>query len=342
MNGIFDFFGSILGYLLWFLYTIFKNYGVAIILFTIITKLIMFPFTLKQQKSMAAQSKLSSKQAELQKMYGSNRQKYSEELQKLYDKEGVSPTSGCLTTLIPFPIMLGIFYSVTAPLSNTLHIAKETVTLATDYVSRIPGIIATGAYTELEVVKNFSFLRDKLTMFSPEDMEKIDFLSGGFDFFGIDLFAAPSSNPFSIMILIPILSLVFSFATQIYMQRKNKTQSAAQGQGCMKVMMYLLPLLSVYWSYSFPAAVGLYWTMSSAVTFLQSVITNMFFSTNHLVARGEASREVTMELAEAKMRPLSASAQAQLASKIEAGNRQQQEKQQKQQKNSKKKPGKKK
>ena len=127
MMAIFNFFGSILGYLLWFLYTIFKNYGVAILLFTIILKVLMFPMSVKQQRSMASQAKLAEKQRELQKKYANNKQKYNDELMKLYEKEGVSPSSGCLTTLLPFPIMLGIFYSVAYPLSNTLHIASETV-----------------------------------------------------------------------------------------------------------------------------------------------------------------------------------------------------------------------
>jgi len=152
MTGIFSFFGSILGYLLWFLFTIFKNYGVAIILFTIIMKIFMFPMSLKQQRSMASQSKLAEKQKDLQKKYANNKEKYNEELMKLYDKEGVNPSSGCLTTLIPFPIMLGIFYSVAYPLSNTLHIAQETVQLATDKQKKRrnihPSLYGAGDYTE--------------------------------------------------------------------------------------------------------------------------------------------------------------------------------------------------
>lgn len=323
MTAIFNFFGGILGYLLWWLYLIFKNYGVAIIFFTIITKVIVLPFSIRQQKSMASQSKMAAKQQELQAKYGKNREKYAEELQKLYDKEGYSPTSGCLMSLLPFPIMLGIFYAVTSPLSNTLHIAKDTVNLAIEYIQKIPGIVSTGVYPELEVVRNFSLIGEKLTMFSPEDLTKIESLSSGFNFLGINLLTSPSENPFSLMILIPILSVVFQLAMTIYQQRVTRTQqAAAQGQGCMKVMMYGLPLLSGYWSFSFPAAVGIYWVMSAVVGFLQSFITQKFFSTHHIVARQEASRAVTLELADSKIKPLSGAAQAQIASKIEAGNRQ--------------------
>ena len=83
---IFNFFGKIFGYLLWWIYLIFRNYGVAIILFTLILKFIMFPFSIKQQKSMAAQGKLAEKQKELQKKYGHDRVQYSEEMQALYQK----------------------------------------------------------------------------------------------------------------------------------------------------------------------------------------------------------------------------------------------------------------
>jgi len=344
MMDFFNFFGSILGYLLWWLYNIFRNYGVAILFFTIIVKAVLFPFSLKQQKSMAAQSKLSAKQQELQKKYGNNKQKYSEELQKLYDKEGVSPGAGCLTSLLPMPIMLGIFYSVVYPLSNTLHIAKETVQLATDYISKIPGVNFAGQYVELDLVRNFSLLRDKLTMFSSADLAKIDLFSDGFNFLGLNLLETPSDNFLSPLLIIPILSLVFSFATQFYMTRTQKKMGQAQQQGCMKVMMYALPLLSVYWAYSMPAAVGFYWVISSLVGLAQSVITNTFFSTHHMIAKSEAQRAVTLELTESKIRPLPVTTQKQIADKIEAGTRTQSIKQSKnanKKQNTQKKPNKK-
>ena len=89
MMDIFNFFGSILGYLLWFFYTLIQNYGIAIILFTVTLKIFMFPFSVKQQKSMAATSKMSLKTKELQKKYGNDKAKLQEETQKLYEKEGV-------------------------------------------------------------------------------------------------------------------------------------------------------------------------------------------------------------------------------------------------------------
>ena len=233
MMSIFNFFGSVLGYLLWFLYTVFKNYGIAIILFTIIVKALMFPFSIKSQKSMAAQSRLASKQQELQKKYAKDQMKYNEELQKLYEKEGVNPGGGCLTTLLPFPIMLGIYYSVIYPLSNTLHIAKDTISQATEFVSKIPGIASTNQYVELEIVKNFDALKDHLTMFSADDVQKIEFFGKGFKCFGLDLLASPNTSSFASMLwIIPVLALVTYWGQSFVMQKLQPTQQQGAGQPC--------------------------------------------------------------------------------------------------------------
>lgn len=329
--AIFNFFGSILGYLLWFLYTIFKNYGVAIILFTIILKLALFPTTIKQQRSMASQAKLAEKQKELQKKYAANRNKYNEELTKLYEKEGVNPSSGCLTTLLPFPIMLGIYYSVIMPLSNTLHIASATVQQATDYISKIPGVVSTnGIYSELQIIRNFDALRDSLTMFSEQDLEKIGDFSTGFKFLGLDLLATPQGAAFSTFLwLIPVLSLVTSVAFQVYTMWYQSKTTGQKPQGCMIVMTCVFPLISLYWAYTMPAAVGFYWVVSSLTSWAQSVVTNKYFSAAQMTAMTEAQRAVTLELAEASVRPLPAAAQKEIADRLAAGPQQQQKKKKK-------------
>lgn len=328
MMSIFNSFGSVLGYLLWFLYTVFKNYGIAIILFTIIVKALMFPFSIKSQKSMAAQSRLASKQQELQKKYAKDQMKYNEELQKLYEKEGVNPGGGCLTTLLPFPIMLGIYYSVIYPLSNTLHIAKDTISQATEFVSKIPGIASTNQYVELEIVKNFDALKDHLTMFSADDVQKIEFFGKGFKCFGLDLLASSNTSSFASMLwIIPVLALVTYWGQSFVMQKLQPTQQQGAGQGCMKVMMYGMPLLSAYWAYIMPAAVGFYWIISALVGFAQTLITHKYFSPEQVSAKSEASRYVTLLQADRKVKPLPANLQKQIADKIEAKNQAQAERQ---------------
>lgn len=311
----FNFFASLLGHLLWFLYEIFHNYGVAIILFTIILKILLFPMSVKQQKGMAGQAKLSEKQKELQKRCGNDRNKYNEELQKLYDKEGVSPGSSCLTSLIPIPIMFAIYYSVIYPLQNTLHISSEKIDAATEYISKIPGFSTTSRYMELEIIKNWDSLKDSLTMFDAADIEKIEFFSEGFTFLGLDLLKTPQDAAFLEMLwIIPVCSALSGVFMQIYM---SKTTAVKQ-EGCMKYMLYGMPLLSAYWAFIFPAAVGLYWVVSSFTGGLQSVVTHTYFSPQHVASQKEASRFVLMENLEAEYKPLPINKQNEIASKIKA------------------------
>ena len=136
---IFGYIGWLLGYILWGAFFIFKNFGIAIIVFSIIVKAALFPFSLKQQKSMAGNARMAKKQKELREKYGNNRQKLQEEMNKLYEKEGVKPMGGCLTTLIPMLILLGIFYAVAYPLTNTLHIDANKVSQALQFANSIPG-----------------------------------------------------------------------------------------------------------------------------------------------------------------------------------------------------------
>ena len=136
---VLGFLGYFLGYLLWALFYVFQNFGIAIIVFTVVIKLVLFPFSIKQQKSMAGTARLSKKQKELQEKYGNNRQLLQEEMNKLYEKEGVKPMGGCLTMIVPMLVLFGVFYAVAYPLTNTLHIDANHVNDAVAYINKIPG-----------------------------------------------------------------------------------------------------------------------------------------------------------------------------------------------------------
>lgn len=321
MAGIGNFFGSFLGYLLWIFYQIFHNYGVAIILFSILLKIFMFPFSIKQQKSMAANSKLSAKQKELQKKYGNDRVKMNEEVQKLYEKEGYNPASGCLPMLIPFPIMIGLYYTVVNPLSNALHLGKESVAQAVALLQKIPGISSSfqyqnGFYNEMEIVRHFSDLRPHLTMFTGDELDKIQSISTGFNFLGLNLLGTPtdtSADFFGKLLsmfqtnlwIIPVFCLVSSIVTQIISMRLQPAMQQQQ-QGCMKYMMYGLPAISAVFAMSVPAAVGFYWIISTLTSLVQVLLVHAFFSPAALTAKAEAQRVALLEIEEGQRQPLPA------------------------------------
>lgn len=301
MMQFFNIFGSLFGYVLWAAYHFINNFGIAIIIFTLIFKVILFPSSVKQQKSMAANSKLQAKQRLLQEKYGNDKQKYNEELQKLYEKENVSPFSGCLTSLLPMFVMLGIYYSVVRPISNVLHIASDKVAQLTDYINTLPGISlnTSSLYSEIELIRVFDKISTNSTVteiLTGDEIEKINLLAGGFNFFGLDLLSTPKFAGGWIL-LIPILCLVTSVGSQIFMMMM-KGNPMSQQQGCMKYMFIALPVLTAWIAYTVPAAVGFYWICSTVFGFIQTLIMNKFYSPDILNAKSEAAHIARLELEE--------------------------------------------
>ena len=310
MIQFFGFFGSILGYLLWGLFYVFQNFGVSIILFTLIVRFILFPFSVKQQKSMANTARLQKKQQEIREKYANNRQKANEEMQKLYEKEGVSPTGGCLTSLVPLFIMLGIFYAVAYPLTNTLHIGSDLVDNAMSFINTIPGFSVSSvkvagsavAYREIALVSSLADSRELISQLFPSsgDAANIEMFVNGFNFAGFNLLTTPNSQGiFSVYFLIPVLCFVSSVAAQLVTMKVNGT--AQSQQGCMKVMMIGMPLFTAWISFSIPAAVGFYWIASSLFSLIQSLIMGKFFGPAQLIAKSEAQHVALLEQQEARV-----------------------------------------
>ena len=312
MNDIFNFFGSILGYLLWWLYYVVRNYGFAIVLFTVIVKVFLFPFFIKQQRSMAATGKLAVKQKELQKKYANDKQRMQIEMQKLYEKEGVNPGGGCATMIMPFIIMFGLFYTVQNPLSNALHLSSDAINKAVAMLEHTPGL-GTGInaqYAQIEIVKNFANLKPLLTMFNSGEMARLESFSHGFMFFGLNLLDTPcdASNIFGTLFrsnlwIIPIFCLITYILTQYFTLKMQPAAMQQQQQGCMKYMMYFMSFVSAWFACTVPAAVGFYYIISCLTGFLQTIVMNVWFSPDDLNAESEARRIALREQEEAVMKP---------------------------------------
>lgn len=304
---IFGFLGSLLGWILWGAFYVLKDFGLAIIVFTIIVKACVFPFSIKQQKSMAGTARLQKKQKEIQEKYANNKQKANEEIQKLYEKEGVKPMGGCLTTIIPMLVLFGIFYAVGWPLTNTLHLNSANVNEALAYVNTIPGYSSvTGMYNyqEINLLKVFPNIANTEAInaiFSQADISKVMELVNGFNTFGIDLLAVPSDFGFlSLYILFPVLCFASNIGSQIIMQKINKNQMAQQ-QGCMKVMLFAMPLFSAYIAYVVPCAMAFYWIVSALLGLVQSILLGKIFSAAQMTANSEARHAALMFENEARI-----------------------------------------
>ena len=304
-GGIFNYIGYFFGYVLWFFFEVTKNYGVSLILFTLLVKAILMPFSIKQQKSMAKNARVSAKQRELQKRCGNDKKKYNEELAKLYSEEGMNPAGGCLSSFAPLIVLFGVFYSVSNPLQNTLHIAVGKINEAMSFLQTIPGLGVTfgDRYGQIEVIKLFPLVKNELTMFSANEIQDISQFHSGFNFLGLDLLSTPSTSSFaSCMWIIPLLSFLTSVLSTVLMQKIQGNQQM-QGQGCMKYMMYIMPLFTTWIAYTVPAAVGFYWIVSTVLQFFQSLILHKHYNIDLLNARSEASRIALRRQQEQDMKP---------------------------------------
>ena len=277
-------------------YNLTNSYGVALILFTLVIKLIMLPFQMKSKKSMMRMSRVSGQMQELQKRYAKNQAKLQEEMQKLYEEEGVNPMSGCLWSLIPFPILIALYSIIRQPITHFMMLSKDVlqtvVQSAADAGVNLTNIVmmdkATGApalkdglyqmaaYGQINLVKAVQ----EMGLSTPEGWFDMNY-----NFLGLDLTATPWEYVKSFtftwavigVILIPILAglsqFVFSKLTM-----KTQPQADAAGGASMKSMMYMMPLFSVYIAFIMPAALGVYWIAQSVFSLIQEAILNKTFS----------------------------------------------------------------
>ena len=277
-------------------YNLTNSYGVALILFTLVIKLIMLPFQMKSKKSMMRMSRVSGQMQELQKRYAKNQAKLQEEMQKLYEEEGVNPMSGCLWSLIPFPILIALYSIIRQPITHFMMLSKDVlqtvVQSAADAGVNLTNIVmmdkATGtpalkdglyqlaSYGQINLVKSVQ----EMGLSTPEGWFDMNY-----NFLGLDLTATPWEyvKNFTFtwavigVILIPILAglsqFVFSKLTM-----KTQPQADAAGGASMKSMMYMMPLMSVYIAFIMPAALGVYWIAQSVFSLIQEAILNKTFS----------------------------------------------------------------
>lgn len=253
------------------------SYGLAVILFALLAKVILLPLSYKNKKSMKKMTALSAKQQALQKKYAKNREKLNEEIQKLYAEEGVSPMSGCLTSFIQLPIMMGLYYVVQQPLKFMIGLGDENIQLLANLVG--VELTAQNSYTaQLAIAEGLNNFLDgaggfveAVTSLSPEIKSYL--VPINFDFLGLNLSQTPSFTHPSILWLIPILSGLTAFLSSWIMQKLQN--NGQQMQGSMKAMLYTMPLMSVYFGFTLPSAIGIYWVTNNVLSVVQELILNM-------------------------------------------------------------------
>lgn len=269
---------SLFGYLLNALYTVFNNYGVAIIVFSIILRIILIPITIKQQKTMKKSAKLQEEMKEIQRKYKNNPEKLNQETIELYKREKMSPFGGCFSSIIQLIIILSVFWLVSQPLT---YMKKIDVNVINDYKTQLQQEGNNQTYAEIAIINRFGAEDERVRL--------------NMEFLGLDLSKVPSSNlndwTVYIIPLLYVISSVGSIKLTNNMNNKKKDKKKAITDGTEvlpaeepneleameamnKNMMYMLPLMSVFIAFIAPLGLALYWFISNVLMIIERLIIN--------------------------------------------------------------------
>ena len=279
---------NLFGYLLNFLYNLFNNYGIAIIVFTILLRIILIPITVSQQKSMKKNAKVQEKMKEIQKKYKNNPEKLNQETIELYKREKVSPFSGCLSSIIQIILIISVFWLVSKPLTYMKKVDSNKVNEYIEQIKTEEG--KTSAYPEIQVIQTKS----------AEDSE----VAINMDFLGLDLSKVPNQNMGDITVyIIPVLYIITSFISIKITngkKKKNKTLQIEEKTSKDKVnvedgktendesleamqemnnsMMYMVPIMSISIAFIAPLGLALYWLVSNILIIIERLIIDKIFN----------------------------------------------------------------
>ncbi len=293
--GVIDWILGLLGKVLSFFNTITGNYLLAILLFALLFKIVLFPLSIKQQKNQLKQAKLQPKIKAIQKKYKGRddqvtRQKIQQETQELYSAEGFNPLSGCLPLLLQFPIILAIYSVIRNPLQYICGIGKDVLEVLANVVKEGLGINAdlnAKDYLSLfrDVRDNFDAIKTYInTSYTGEvdvtAFKNLEFAKlPDFSLFGtkFDLSVTPSftfSDGRWVYLLIPVITFVSLFLTAKLTKKLSYVQADdMQMKGCSTWIMDLaMPAMSTYFTFVFPAILGIYWIFNSILGVLQALI----------------------------------------------------------------------
>ncbi len=284
------FFANLFGYLLNFIYNIIGNYGVSIIIFCIIIKVVMLPISIKQQKTMKKSAKMQQKMKEIQFKYKNDPEKLNQETIRLYKEENMSPFSGCFSAIIQLVLLLSIFYLVQSPLTYMKKIDTGSID---KYKTIVKEELATeSSYPEIDIIRNIN----EIKKIDREDIksEEIDNMQINMEFLGLDLSKVPSKNTSDWKVFIlPVIYVIISFITMKITMSTQKTKIKKQENKVVdeegkeqenkedmmdamnqvnKNMSMIFPIMYLTVALLAPLGLALYWLVNSILMLLERLL----------------------------------------------------------------------
>lgn len=320
--NILDPIAGLLGQFLYFIYhtMAFGNYGVAILIFTLFTKLALLPLNVKQYRSTAKMQEIQPLINEIQRKYKNDKEKLNQELMKVYQENNVNPASGCLPMLIQLPIILSLYWVIVQPLKFMLRKTAAQIIALKD----IANVSLTAYASEIDVLKFFS---ENQHLFNSEGnivfqaikslkqvgnfivtqageladqagnivlktgdilLRKSELIN--FNFLGLDLSEKPTYNfkllfsPETAGTYLPLLLLPILGVITTYISAKMSTPKAPETKGkgkqstapSVNSMLYVAPIMTLFFSFQLPAGVVLYWIAGYVFQIFQQLYINKF------------------------------------------------------------------
>lgn len=279
-----------LGYVMEWIYKLIPSYGWDIILFTLLINIVKIPLQLSQQKSMAKMSAFQPMMQEIQTKYKDKPEKQQEEMLKLQQDYGYNPTAGCVPMLLNFLVMFGVIGVVYNPLQRIFHISAAALTSAGEALTAA-GVNFTAITRDTTIISQLvaGGNAELLKCFTAEQIATITEFSQHMTFLGIDLTRVPKIG-LSLDIVLPLLSVITMFlSTHISMKA-----SGQQMQGSMKLTMYMMPLMYLFFCFTYPQAFSLYYVISNIVMTVQTQVMRKVYDPEKM------RKEIEAQIAEKK------------------------------------------
>ena len=274
-------------WLLLLFYNVVHNYGIALILFAILVKVILFPLSLKGKKSMIQMNMLSGKMQKLQKQYANDKERYNEELQKLYETEKGNPMGGCLWSMIPLFILIPLYSVIRQPLKYMMGLSKDQIT-AVSTALNWEALVESGAVS----AKTASAYGElcMASLINESNLAAVQAAAGSdkiftmnFNFLGMDLSQIPTWKFWSNgmdwttigLFLLVAVSAVTGILFSVITQRTNNVNQQAQNEQAAKtnrMMMLMTPLMSIWIGFMMPGLLCVYWIANNVLSMVQELI----------------------------------------------------------------------
>lgn len=304
MTSIADIIRIPFGYMLEFLYNFSGNYGLALILFGIAIKLILLPVSAKSKKSMMKMSRMAPRVKALEAKYGDDKTKYQMEVMKLYKKEGVSTTGGCLWAFVPLLILIPLYQVIREPMVYMMHLSREEATEIVNVISQHVELGSNSYYHQLAAASYLGEYVNEVKAAIPS-LANVNLAPINFTFLGVNLGKIPTWQFWTLsgwaeigLFLMPVISAASQWFSMVVMQKFNASvatnnrgeqdnDAASAVNQSMKSMNIIMPVMSLWIGFSMPAGMSVYWITQGLFGLVQE-----FFLTKHYRKVYDAEDEI--------------------------------------------------